>query len=567
MAMVTSSPVVGLPTVEQMETRRPQMFPTLTDAQVARLARVGEERTFAAGELVFDQGQLGVPIHVILEGAIEIVHPGPGSSEQLIVVHAPGQFTGEVNQLADRRTLVRGRAKERSRVIEIQPAQLKAIVLADSELSEIFLRAYMLRRMGLLAGHQGDAILLGSSHSAATLRVQEFLTRNAQPYCYVDVDVDPAVQGLFDTFHVGVGDVPVLICRGERVLKNPTNAEVADCLELNASIDRPGVRDLVVVGAGPAGLAAAVYASSEGLDVLVLEASSPGGQAGSSSKIENYLGFPTGISGNALAQRALTQAEKFGAHVAVARVAVKLHCDEHPYRIETSDGGSVRARAIVIATGAEYRKLELPDLAKFEDVGIYYGATFIEALRCSTEGVIVVGGGNSAGQAATYLSRSSAHVHIVVRADGLAASMSRYLIQRIEETPNITLHTRTRVVGLSGGDHLEQVTWTDDESGETSTHPIRHLFSMTGAKPNTEWLAGCLALDAKGFILTGPDLAPRAGGGTRPVGGRAPLHLETSLPRVFAVGDVRAGSVKRVAASVGEGSACIQLVHQVLAAE
>ena len=567
---------VGLPTLAEMQTRRPQMFPTLSEAQIARIARVGKERVLAAGERLFEQGEYGVPFHVVLEGAIEIVLPHDGV-EDPIVVHGPGEFTGEVNQLSERRTLVRGRAKEKSRVLEVELAELKILVLTDTELSEIFLRAFMLRRMGLRvevgggvlagAGHQGDAIVLGSSHSAATLRLQEFLTRNGHPYRYVDVDVDPAVQGLFDTFHVGVGDVPVLICRGDRVLKNPTNAEVADCLGLNSSTDRAAVRDLVVVGAGPAGLAAAVYAASEGLDVLVIEASAPGGQAGSSSKIENYLGFPTGISGNALAQRALTQAEKFGAHLVVARVAVKLHCDEHPYRIEMSDGSSVRARAIVIATGAEYRKLELPKLAKFEDVGVYYGATFIEAQRCSSDSVIVVGGGNSAGQAATFLSRSSAHVHILVRAEGLASSMSRYLIRRIEETPNITLHNRTRVVGLAGADRLEHVTWTDDSTGETSTHPIRHLFSMTGAKPNTEWLAGCLALDAKGFLLTGPDLAARTpvASGARLATTRPALHLETSLPRIFAVGDVRAGSVKRVAAGVGEGSACIQLVHQVLA--
>jgi len=551
---------LGLPTLAQMQARRPQMFPTLTEAQIARIARLGKERALAEGEVLFEQGQYGVPIQVVLEGAIEIVLPHDGL-EDSIVVHGPGQFTGEVNQLAERRTLVRGRAIKPSRVLEVQVAQLKTIVLTDTELSEIFLRAYMLRRMGLLAGHQGDAIVLGSSHSAATLRLQEFLTRNGHPYRYVDVDVDPGVQGLFDTFHVGVGDVPVLICRGDRVLKNPTNAEVADCLGLNSSIERAAVRDLVVIGAGPAGLAAAVYAASEGLDVLVIEASAPGGQAGQSSKIENYLGFPTGISGNALAQRALTQAEKFGAQVVVAREAMKLHCDEHPYRIETADGGSVRARAIVIATGAEYRKLDLPDLAKYEGVGVYYGATFIEAQRCSSDAVIIVGGGNSAGQAATFLSRSSAHVHILVRAEGLASSMSRYLIRRIEETPNITLHTRTRIVGLSGGDRLEQVTWTNDATGETSTHPIGHVFSMTGAKPNTEWLDGCLALDAKGFIRTGLDL----GGVTGPAATRAALHLETSLPRIFAVGDVRAGSVKRVAAGVGEGSACIQLVHQVLA--
>jgi thioredoxin reductase (NADPH) len=557
-----SSPPIGMPTLEQMQARRPEMFPTLTEGQIARLARVGKERSLAAGELLFDDGQYGVPIHVVLEGAIEVVHPR-GSIEEPIVVHGPGQFTGEVNQLANRRTLVRGRAKVASRVIEVQPAQLKVIVQTDPELSEILLRAYILRRMGLLAGHQGDAIVLGSSHSAATLRLQEFLTRNAHPYCYVDVEVAPDVQGLLDTFHVGVGDVPVLVCRGNRVLKNPSNAEVADCLGFNAAIDRVAVRDVVVIGAGPAGLAAAVYAASEGLDVLVVEASAPGGQAGSSSKIENYLGFPTGISGNALAQRAFNQAEKFGAQVVVARTAVKLHCDEHPYRVEMSDGESVRARAVVVATGAEYRKLDLPDLAKFEGVGVYYGATFIEAQRCSTQAVIVVGGGNSAGQAATYLARSSSQVHIVVRAEGLASSMSRYLIRRIEDTPNIIVHPLTRVVGLAGGDHLEQVSWINDATGEKSTHPIAHVFTMAGAMPNTAWLNGCLELDAKGFILTGLDLRT----GLRPGATRPTLHLETSLPRVFAVGDVRSGSIKRVASGVGEGSACIQLVHKVLATE
>jgi thioredoxin reductase (NADPH) len=452
-------------------------------------------------------------------------------------------------------------------VLALDAEALRRVVQGDTELSDLFMRAFILRRVSLLAHGYGDATLIGSNHSAGTLRVQEFFTRNSHPYTYVDVDRDKDVQTLLDHFRVGVGDVPIVICRGEKVLKNPTNEEIADCFGLSATLDSAVVRDLLVVGAGPGGLAAAVYGASEGLDVLVLETDAPGGQAGTSSKIENYLGFPTGISGNALAQRALTQAEKFGAQVVVARAAVKLHCDEHPYRIETAEGESVRARAVVIATGAEYRKLELPDLAKFEDVGIYYGATFIEAQRCATEPVVVVGGGNSAGQAAMYLSRSSTHVHIVVRGEGLAASMSRYLIHRIEETPNITLHSRTRIVGLSGGDHLEEVTWMDDATGETSTHPLRHLFSMTGAKPNTEWLSGCLALDDKGFILTGLDLTSRAGGGTRAVAARAALHQETSLPRIFAVGDVRSGSVKRVAASVGEGSACIQLVHQVLATE
>jgi thioredoxin reductase (NADPH) len=362
-----------------------------------------------------------------------------------------------------------------------------------------------------------------------------------------------------------VADIPVLICRGDRVLKNPSNAVVAECLDFNVSSDPGIIRDVAVVGAGPAGLAAAVYGASEGLDVLVLEASAPGGQAGSSSKIENYLGFPTGISGLALAQRALTQAEKFGARIVIARTAMKLHCDEVPYRIETAEGETVRARAIVVATGAEYRKLDLPDLARFEGVGVYYGATFVEAQRCASEEVIVVGGGNSAGQAATFLAQSSSHVHILVRSGGLAASMSRYLIRRIEETPHITLHTRTQIVALSGREHLEEVTWVDETTRERSVHPIRHVFSMAGAKPNTEWLQGCVKLDDKGFILTGADLGPPPYGAVRPRTSRAPLLLETSLPKVFAVGDVRANSVKRVASGVGEGSVCIQLVHKVLA--
>jgi thioredoxin reductase (NADPH) len=424
------------------------------------------------------------------------------------------------------------------------------------------MRAFILRRMGLLAGQQGDVIIIGSRHSADTLRLEEFLTRNGHPHSYVDVDVDKDVQSLLDGFHVGIDDVPVLVCRGERVLKNPTNAAVAECLGFNTALDIGVVRDVVVIGAGPAGLAAAVYAASEGLDVLVLESEAPGGQAGSSSKIENYLGFPTGISGQALAMRALTQAEKFGARIAITKSATRLECDTVPYRIGFDGEEAVWTRAVVIASGAQYRKLVVPDLARFEGVGVYYGATFVEAQRCETEDVIVVGGGNSAGQAAMYLSRSSSRVHIMVRGDGLSASMSRYLIRRIEETPNITLHVRTRVVGLAGGDHLEEVTWVDDATGEHHTAPIRHVFTMAGAKPNTEWLGGCLQLDDKGFVLTGGDLPKSLVFDTK---SRPPYSFETSLPRVFAVGDVRSGSIKRVAAGVGEGSACIQIVHKVLA--
>jgi thioredoxin reductase (NADPH) len=347
------------------------------------------------------------------------------------------------------------------------------------------------------------------------------------------------------------------------VLKNPTNAEVADCLGFNPSMDADVVRDLVVVGAGPAGLAAAVYGASEGLDVLVIEAVAPGGQAGSSSKIENYLGFPTGISGQALAHRALTQAEKFGAHFTIARAAVTLHCDGVPYRIEFEGGQIVRARAVVIATGAEYRKLEIPDLSSFEGVGVYYGATFIEAQRCESEEVIVVGGGNSAGQAAMYLSQTARHVHVLIRGETLASSMSRYLIRRIEDSQNITLRNRTRLVALEGNGALERVTWVDDKSGQRETRPIHHVFTMAGAAPNTAWLKGCIKLDEKGFVLTGADLKASEGGPGAP---RAPYQFETSLRNVFAVGDVRSGSVKRVAAGVGEGSACVQLIHRALSA-
>ena len=552
----------GPPGVD-LSTRRAQMFPALSDAHIARVAQHGAERAFEAGTILFEEGQYDAPFFVVLAGEIEVVHPR-GHAEEPITVHHRGEFTGEVSLLADRRTLVRGRARGPLRALRLDRSELLKLVRTDAELSEIFMRAFILRRMGLLAGGQGDAVVLGSQHSAATLRLQAFLTRNAHPFRYVDVDREPNIQAMLDEFHVGLADVPVLICRGERVLKNPSNAEVADCLGFNAALEPQAVHDLVICGAGPGGLAAAVYGASEGLDVLVIEQSAPGGQAGSSSKIENYLGFPTGISGQALAARALSQAEKFGAKLTIARDAVRLHCDETPLRIELSTGDSVRARALIVATGAEYRKLTLPEIARFDGVGVYYGATYVEAQRCDGEDVIVVGGGNSAGQAATFLARSSRHVHVLIRGPSLADSMSRYLIQRIEETPNITLHRRTTVVGLEGGDHVEQVTWAD-EAGKRTTHPIRHIFTMAGASPNTTWLEGCLELDGKGFVCTGSEIPAERLKATGWPLARQPYLFETNRPRVFAVGDVRASSVKRVASAVGEGSVCVQLVHRVLA--
>jgi thioredoxin reductase (NADPH) len=437
-------------------------------------------------------------------------------------------------------------------------------VQTDSELSEILMRAFIFRRGELIAQGVGDAVLVGSVHSPGTLRIKEFLTRNGHPYSYLDLDRDAGSQDLLDRFHVGVADVPVLVCRGDTVLKNPSNSEIAECLGFNEAIDQTLLRDVVIVGAGPSGLAAAVYGASEGLDVLVLESISPGGQAGSSSWIENYLGFPTGISGRDLAAAAHTQAQKFGAQIAIAKGATRLSCARKPYAVQIDNGASTPARTVIIATGAEYRRLSLDDPSRFEGTGVYYGATFVEAQLCRDEDVVVVGGGNSAGQAAVFLSQTARQVYMVVRSDGLAETMSRYLVRRIEQSPNIVLRTRTEISALDGSDRLEHVSLRDRQSGRVETHDIHHVFVMTGAVPNTVWLKGCVVLDAHGFIKTGPDLSPEELAAAKWPLGRAPHLLETSLPGVFAVGDVRGGNIKRVASAVGEGSIAISFVHQVL---
>jgi thioredoxin reductase (NADPH) len=369
---------------------------------------------------------------------------------------------------------------------------------------------------------------------------------------------------MLDRFHVGVNEVPVVICEGGRILRNPTIESLAQSLGLSLDLDGQVTRDVVIVGAGPAGLAAAVYAASEGLDVLVLEDTAPGGQAGTSSRIENYLGFPTGISGQALAGRALSQAEKFGAEVAIARRAVRLDCDSRPYKVKLSNGEVVRTKTVVIATGARYRKPDLPELARFEGAGVFYSATHLEAQLCEKGEIVVVGGGNSAGQAVVFLSSIADKVHMLVRGAGLAESMSRYLIQRIEDTPKVTLRTRTQIESLEGADRLERVKWRQLDTGDSELRPIQNVFLMTGADPNTKWLEGCVRLDATGFVKTGVDLLPEdlAEAGWRLP--RPPYLMETSIPGVFAVGDVRSGSVKRVASAVGEGSICVQLVHRAL---
>jgi thioredoxin reductase (NADPH) len=541
-----------------------QIFPKLTPMQIRRITARGHTRAIQRGEVLYEQGVTDVPFFVVVSGELEIVRPlGPGAVETLVTVYGFGQFTGEVGTLSGRRTLFRLRATKPGKVIELDRQHMLALVQSDAELGQILMRAFILRRVELVAAGVGDVVLIGSTHSGGTLRIKEFLMRNGHPHTFIDLERDPDVQNLLDSFHIAASEIPVVICRGEVVLRNPGNQQIADCLGFNEAIDQIQVRDLVIIGAGPSGLAAAVYGASEGLDVLVLETSSPGGQAGSSSRIENYLGFPTGISGQELAARAYHQAQKFGAEMLITK-GTKLVCDHKPYVIEVENGARIPARTVVIATGAEYRRPQLKDLSRFEGAGIYYAATFVEAQLCGGEEVIVVGGGNAAGQAAVFLAETTKRVHMLVRSASLVENMSRYLIRRIEETPKIVLRPHTEIVALEGGDHLESVRWRNSQTGKTEEHKINHVFVMTGAAPNTHWLDGCVALDAKGFIKTGPDLSPENLSAAHWPLARPPYLLETSLPGVLAVGDVRGGSIKRVASAVGEGSIAISFVHKVL---
>jgi thioredoxin reductase (NADPH) len=537
------------------------MFPALTTAQIERVAPHGRVRPLTAGETLAEPGADAV-FFVLRSGRIDILQV-TRHGEQLVVTHGPGAFTGEANVLLGRPAISRMRVAEAGEAIELDRQEMLTLVQNDTEIGDVVMRAFIYRRIELFSKGLGDVVVLGSPHCAATLRIKEFLTRNGHPYTYIDLerhaDVDEMLGGL--TF--SSADVPIVICRGTEVLRNPSNEKIANCLGFNAAIDRAHMRDVVVVGAGPAGLAAAVYGASEGLDVLVIESSAPGGQAGASSRIENYLGFPLGITGQELAARAHTQAQKFGAQIMVARHAVSLHCGALPYRVQLDDGPQIPTRTIILATGAEYRHPPIENLTRFQNAGIYYSATAMEASLCEGEEVIVVGGANSAGQAAVFLSTKARHVHVLIRSGGLAATMSRYLIRRIDDSPIIDLRTNTEIVGLDGDTHLERVTWRDKTTGETETRAIRHVFMMTGAVPNTSWVRGCLALDDKGFVKTGNALTP-GDLESWPLP-RTPHVLETSLPGVFAVGDVRSGSMKRVASAVGEGSTAISLVHQALA--
>jgi thioredoxin reductase (NADPH) len=543
-----------------------EMWPALTDAEMDRARPYGRVRQAELGEILYRPGEVGRPCFILLSATLEIVQPSV-HGEQLITHLAPGMFTGEAGMIAGQRTVVQARVIEAGEILELRPEELRALVGRDAGLGEIFLRAFMLRRVMLVTKKLGNVVVIGSRHSADTLRLREFLGRNGHPYTYVDLDLDDTARNLLDRFSIALSEIPIVIGNGTMVLRNPSSSQLADHLGLNDNIRSGLLHDLVIVGGGPAGLAAAVYAASEGLDILLVESHAPGGQAGSSSRIENYLGFPTGVSGQELATSATRQAQRFGAKMALARAIVQLQSQRRPYELVMRDGSIFFARTIVIATGACYNKPTAVDVDRFAGHGIHYGATYIESQLCEGEEVIVVGGGNSAGQAAVFLSQTARKVHMLVRASGLAESMSRYLIQRITGNRSIELLCDSELCGLEGVNHLEEVRWINKKTGHLRSVPTNHLFIMTGASPNTEWLRGSVALDEKGFILTGRDLPLAIDPDRNPPWplSRPPFLLESSLPGVFAVGDVRAGSVKRVASAVGEGAASVSLVHRALA--
>ncbi|WP_424753502.1 FAD-dependent oxidoreductase [Methylobacterium sp.] len=537
--------------------RTAQTFPRLSDEMERRVAGYGTEEILPEGSLIFTRGQRRVDFFLVLAGRIEMFETDHDGVDRVFVVHTEGQFTGELDLFNDREILVSGRTVVETRVVRIDRAAFRRLVTAEPDIGEIIMRAFILRRVGLIRHGRGGVVLIGPGHQRETLRLERFLVRNAYPHRILDTAGDPASRHALDGFGLIEADLPVVIAPGAAVMRNPTNAALADALGLTEAIDPGRIYDVAVIGAGPAGLAAAVYAASEGLDTIVIEGLAPGGQAGTSSKIENYLGFPTGISGQALAGRAQVQAQKFGARLAISRMATGLDCGGSPFRVILEDGTAVPARAVIAATGARYRRLDLPRYAHFEGQGIHYAATAMEAQLCTGEAVIVVGGGNSAGQAAMFLSRTVAHVHLLVRATGLAATMSDYLVQRIASSPRITLHTQTEITALLGEDTLTSVTWTDRSSGISETKAIGNVFVMIGALPNTGWLSDCLGLDPKGFVPTG----------LRSDGMPAASPYATTVPGLYAVGDVRAGSVKRVASGVGEGSVVVQAVHGFLQPE
>lgn len=545
-----------------LTTRRHQMFPTLTAAEVDRIRPFGRVRAWAAGELLFQIGDPGPGMHVVLSGRVRVVQRDGLGGNYVINEAAPGQTVAEVGQLSGKPVIVDCVAIDDTTTLVIPPACLRAVMVAEAELGERIMRAMILRRVNLIE-LGGGLVLVGRGTQPLLLALQAFLRRNTYPHKVLDVDNDREAIGLVDIGNAPQSDFPMVICPDGTILKAPDEGQLASCLGIVPEFQEGYVYDVIVVGAGPAGLATAVYAASEGLSVAAMDCRAPGGQAGASARIENYLGFPTGISGQALAGRAFVQAQKFGAHVAIPLEVKALHCDEMPMRIELHDGRRIPSRTVVIASGAQYRRAEIAGLDRYEGRGVYYWASPVEARLCKDEPVMLVGGGNSAGQAAVYLSAYAAEVHILVRGDGLKASMSRYLIDRLKTLPNVHLHTQAQIVGMGGEGWLESVTYRVRAGrDQVLTMPMRHVFLFIGAAPNTEWLHSCnVQHDGNGFVLTGNSARQachqNAGGNT--------YTLQTSVPGVFAIGDVRAGSTKRVAAAVGEGAAAVAQIHSYLA--
>jgi thioredoxin reductase (NADPH) len=533
---------------------RPELaFPSLTDGMIERLSAYGEEETSAASTILFDLGECQVDMFVVLEGSIEVFARRENSEPEGLYVLTERQFSGELDLFTGQRTLIGARPETDSRLLRVSRDGLRRLMRAEGDIANLIMQAAIWRRIGMIADAVGGVVLAGQVDDAQTVQLRRFLIRNGYPHKLLTADISQAT--VRESNPTSSGDsLPTVFLTDGRVLRQPSISALADELGITEQPDVNTVYDVTVVGAGPSGLAAAVYAASEGLSTFVVEGNAPGGQAGTSSKIENYLGFPTGISGQRLAHRAHVQALKFGVRIGVPRKAIAIARTDGVHELTLEDGCIVRSRAIVIATGAQYRKLSVENFEKFENQGLYYAATAMEGLLCGGNEIVVVGGGNSAGQAAVFLSSLAAHVHLLVRTDSLVSTMSQYLISRIESSSRITLHAETEIVRLDGESKLEFVTWTNARNGSKTTRRIAGVFVMIGAEPNTGWLYGTLRLDRKGFIVTGGREAFES------------TPYATNVPGIYAVGDVRSESIKRVASAVGEGSVVISDIHRYLIA-
>jgi thioredoxin reductase (NADPH) len=549
-----------------IDTRREHLFPKLSPAEIDRLHRYGEVRRFSAGSLLMSAGKPSPGMIVLISGATTVTrHDRPGNTVPIVDMGA-GEFIAEVGDLSGRPSLVDARAKTEVKTLVIPPESLRRLMIAEAELGERIIRALILRRVALIEMGAGGPVLIGDETSPDIVRLQGFLARNGYPQQLLDPASDPEAKTLVERYAPGSHDLPLVICPDGTVLENPSEAALARCMGMVPIDALERTHDVAVVGAGPAGLSTAVYAASEGLSVIVFDKLAFGGQAGASARIENYLGFPTGISGQALAGRAFVQAQKFGAEIAIPAEISRLDCAGFPLSLGLTDGRTVRARTVIVAAGARYRRLDVPNLGDFEGRGVWYWASPIEARMCRSEEAVLVGGGNSAGQAAVYLSGFAKKIWMLVRGRGLAETMSRYLVDRIAATPNVELLCETEVTALIGSPEgrLARVRWRTHATGQETERGVRNLFLFIGAEPATEWLRGCgVALDSKGFVRTGADA--RAEGPQSSSTDRAPMALQSSVTGVFAVGDVRLGSVKRVGGAIGEGAAVVAQLHAFLA--